>query len=42
MGNISTPNHKENENDEEEIPFNYTAHVKYFLALFKKIKKYRL
>ncbi len=37
MGNLANPNHKEeNENKEEEIPFNYEAHVKYFLAVFKK------
>lgn len=40
MGNLANNNQKENENDEDEIPFNYETHVKYFLAVFKKIKKY--
>jgi len=41
MGNISTSNNKYNENNVDDvIPFNYDSHVKYFLAVFEKLKKY--
>ena len=31
---------KDNEKENSELTFNYDTHVKYFLAVFKKLKKY--
>jgi hypothetical protein len=41
MGNINSPT-KENEYGDEDVTFNYDAHVKYFFAVFNKLKKYKI